>query len=48
MLLALTLIGLTPTKNAIALNLYFTISFAHEHSRLLKTVEMLYNLYGNN
>ena len=29
MLLALTLIGLTPTKNEIALNLYFTISFAH-------------------
>ena len=41
MLFVLTLIGLFPTKNAFTLNLYFAIYFAHEYSRLLKTVPFL-------
>ena len=41
MLFVLTLFGLFPTKNAITLNLYFAIYFAHEYSRLLKTVPFL-------
>ena len=50
MLSALTLIGLTlaPKKSANILIHYFAIYFLHKHSRLLKFVEMLYNMYDKN